>query len=246
MCENCGQSDLTHEPTMSRRTMLSLGGAVAAMLATGGLAHAADDKPPPNPQNVLTPHQALERLVEGNRRYVEGVAKRHDFVAEREALVGGQNPFAAILGCADSRIAPEYAFDTARGDLFVVRVAGNFLNPDNLASFEYAVEVLKTPLLLVLGHEACGAVKATIASVQDETTLPGHLPSLVASLTPAVTRATGRPGNLLENSIEENVRLNVERLEEATPLLSAAVSTGRVKVVGGVYRLANGRVNLFG
>jgi len=246
MCESCGQPGLTHGQTMSRRTVLSLGGVVVAMLATGGLAQAADDKPPPKPENVLTPDQALARLVEGNNRYVQGVAKRHDFIAEREALVGGQNPFAGILGCADSRIAPEYAFDTARGDLFVVRVAGNFLNLDNLASFEYAVEVLKTPLLLVLGHEACGAVKSTISSIQDKTTLPGHLPSLVASLTPAVTAATGRPGNLLENAIEENVRLNVEKLRTATPLLNAAVSAGRVKVVGGVYRLGSGQVDLIG
>jgi carbonic anhydrase len=246
MCETCGQPGLTHERTMSRRMVLSLGGAMAAMLATGGVAGAADDKPPPKPENVLTPDQALARLVEGNKRYVQGVAKRHDFVAEREALVGGQNPFAGILGCADSRIAPEYAFDTARGDLFVVRVAGNFLNLDNLASFEYAVEVLKTPLLLVLGHEACGAVKSTISSIQDRTTLPGHLPSLVASLTPAVTAATGRPGNLLENSIEENVKSNVEKLRTATPLLDAAVSAGRVKVVGGIYRLGTGQVDLIG
>ena len=244
MCDSCGEPGRIHEQTMSRRTVLSLGGAVAALLATGGIAHGAEDKPPPKPENVLTPDQALSRLVEGNRRYVQGVAKRHDFLAEREALVGGQNPFAGILGCADSRIAPEYAFDTGRGDLFVVRVAGNFLNLDNLASFEYAVEVLKTPLLLVLGHEACGAVKSTISSIKDKTTLPGHLPSLVASLTPAVTAATGRPGDLLENAIEANVRLNVEKLRTATPLLDAAVSAGRVKVVGGVYRLGNGQVDL--
>ena len=246
MCETCGRPGVIHRQEMSRRAMLSLGGAVAALLATGGVTLAADDKPPPKPENVLTPDEALARLVEGNKRYVQGVAKRHDFMAEREALVGGQNPFAGILGCADSRIAPEYAFDTARGDLFVVRVAGNFLNLDNLASFEYAVEVLKTPLLMVLGHETCGAVKSTISSIKDRTTLPGHLPSLVASLTPAVTAATGRPGNLLDNAIEENVRLNVARLKAATPLLDAAVSAGRVKVVGGIYRLASGRVDLVG
>lgn len=94
--------------------------------------------------------------------------------------------------------------------------------------------------------ETCGAVKSTISSIQDKTTLPGHLPSLVASLTPAVTAATGRPGNLLENAIEENVRLNVEKLMTATPLLNAAVSAGRVRVVGGVYRLGSGQVDLIG
>jgi carbonic anhydrase len=244
MCETYDQPKSIGERTMSRRTLLSLGAAVAATLATGRVSRAADDKPPPKPENVLTPDQALARLVEGNKRYVDGVTRRHDFIAEREALVSGQNPFAGILGCADSRIAPEYAFDTARGDLFVVRVAGNFLNLDNLASFEYAVEVLKTPLLLVLGHEACGAVKSTISSIKNQTTLPGHLPSLVASLTPAVTAVTGRPGDLLENAIEENVRLNVLKLKSATPLLEAAVLAGRVKVVGGVYRLRSGQVDL--
>ena len=193
----------------------------------------------------MTPDDALMRLMEGNKRYQRGVAKRHDFLAEREALVGGQNPYAGILSCADSRIAPEYAFDSSRGDVFVVRVAGNFVNPDNLASFEYGVEVLKTPLLLVLGHEACGAVKSTITSIQDKTTLPGHLPSLVAALTPAVKAVVSRPGDLLENATRENVRLGVETLKTATPLLSAAVAEKRVKVVGGIYRLADGAVEIF-
>jgi carbonic anhydrase len=183
--------------------------------------------------------------MEGNDRYRKGVAARHDFIAEREALVSGQNPFAGILSCADSRIAPEYAFDASRGDLFVVRVAGNFVNPDNLASFEFAVELLKTPLLLVLGHEACGAVKSTITSIEDNTTLPGHLPSLVTALSPAVKAVAGKPGDELENATRENVRLNVETLKTSTPILSAAVAERRVKVVGGIYRLADGRVDLF-
>ena len=100
---------------------------------------------------------------------------------ERVALSGGQNPFASILSCADSPIAPELCFDTARGDLFVCRIAGNFASDEMVASLEYAVQVLKTPLIMVLGHEACGAVDATIKSLKDGTTLPGHLPSLVAA-----------------------------------------------------------------
>ena len=100
----------------------------------------------------------------GNARYVEGVSKRHDFKHEREALSKGQNPFAAVLSCADSRIAPEYCFDTARGDVFVCRVAGNFASEDIVASLEYTVAVLNTPLILVLGHESCGAIEATITA----------------------------------------------------------------------------------
>lgn len=230
---------------LTRRSLIAGGGALAGLLAAGA-GRAAPPATPPKPQNVLTPDQALERLMEGNRRYVQGTSRRHDFLAEREALAGGQNPYAGILGCADSRIAPEYAFDTGRGDLFVVRVAGNFLNLDNLASFEYAVAVLGTPLLMVLGHEACGAVKSTIASIENRTTLPGHLPALVASLTPAVTAAGGQAGNLLDRATAENVRLNAEKLRTATPILDAATNEGRLKVVGGIYRLANGQVDLVG
>lgn len=251
MCDACGFPDASHPRFIARREALSLGLGLTALFASPTGAVAKSKKPakaakpqPPKPQNVLSPEEALARLKEGNARYVSGHAKRHDFVAEREALVGGQNPYSGILSCADSRIAPEYAFDSGRGDLFVVRVAGNFVNPDNIASFEFAVDVLKTPLILVLGHEACGAIKATISSIQDKSTLPGHLPSLVAALTPAVEAVANAPGDLLVNATEENVRRNVEALKTATPILSAAVGEKRLMVVGGVYRLATGRVEM--
>jgi carbonic anhydrase len=242
MCETCGFPALTHGRTVPRRAILSLGVGLTAMLAapSGALAQQ------PKPQNVLSPEQALARLKEGNKRYVQGLSKLHDFVAEREALVRGQNPYAAILSCADSRIAPEYAFDAGRGDLFVVRVAGNFVDTHNLASLEYAVEVLKTPLILVLGHEACGAVSSAISSIQNKTTLPGHLPTLVESLAPAVNAVLNQPGDLLENATKENVRQGVATLKGAMPLLSAAVIEKRVKVVGGIYRLATGDVQFIG
>jgi len=184
--------------------------------------------------------------MEGNARYIAGVTKRHDFAAEREALVSGQNPYAGVLSCADSRIGPEFAFDTARGDIFVCRVAGNFVDPDNLASFEYAVDELKTPLLMVLGHESCGAVKAAISAVVDKVALPGHLPALVAGVGPAVEAVMSQGGDLLANATRENVRRNVEILKTATPILSAAVGEGRIKVVGGLYRLQTGQVELIG
>jgi carbonic anhydrase len=249
MCRACGLPNATHERQSPRRAFM-LGAAAAAALTfvEGASAREKPSRkqapPPPKPENVMTPDAALARLMEGNKRYQKGVAKRHDFLAEREALVTGQNPYAAILSCADSRIAPEYAFDSGRGDLFVVRVAGNFASPEGIASFEYAVEVLKAPLLLVLGHDSCGAVKSTITSIQDKTTLPGHLPSLVAALTPAVETSAAQPGDKLENAIRENVRLTVETLRSATPLLSAAVNDKRVKVVGGIYRLRDGAVDL--
>jgi carbonic anhydrase len=201
-------------------------------------------KAPPKKENILSPEAALKRLMKGNKRYVEGVSKRHDFKHERKALTKGQNPFAGILSCADSRIAPEYAFDTGRGDLFVCRVAGNFLNTDVVASFEYAVSVLDTPLLMVLGHRSCGAVEATIKSIRDGTTLPGHLPALVEAIGPAVKDTQGKPGDALDNAIKQNVVLNVEALKAATPIIAALVSDKKVRVVGAIYNLEDGEVDL--
>jgi carbonic anhydrase len=201
------------------------------MLAAGLIARPAlaakKKKPPPKPQNIIPPDAALDRLTEGNKRYVSGTTRRHDFAHEREALSSGQNPFAAVLSCADSRIAPELCFDTARGDLFVCRIAGNFASDEMVASLEYAVQVLKTPLILVLGHEACGAVDATIKSMKDGSTLPGHLPSLVAALRPAVDAVQGQSGDLLANATRRNVVLNVERLKSAGPILSAFAGDNR-------------------
>jgi carbonic anhydrase len=243
MCEICRLDHADPQARLSRRGLLGFAGATAAagvMLA--GAAVAKEAKAPPKPQNVVSADASLERLMKGNRRYVEGVSRRHDFQHEREALVGGQNPYAGILSCADSRIAPEYAFDSGRGDLFVCRVAGNFANADSIASLEYAVAILSTPLILVLGHDSCGAVDATIKSLKDNSTLPGHLPSLVASLAPAVTASAGRPGDPLANAIQQNVIDTVAKLKSATPILSAAVEQGKLKVVGGIYRLKDGRV----
>src|SRR6201995_4124337 len=216
MCEIC-RSDSSFAP--SRRNLLGFAAAAGLMLGSGS--HAKDSKPPPKPENVISPDASLKRLMEGNARYVDGVARRHDFKHEREALSGGQNPYAGILSCADSRIAPEYAFDSGRGDLFVCRVAGNFANDDTIASLEYASAILNTPLIMVLGHEACGAVDATIKSLKDNTTLPGHLPSLVASLAPAVKAVEGKPGDKLANAIRQNVVLNVEKLKDTAPILKA-------------------------
>ena len=185
MCYRC-----TTPARTSRRAFLTVAGAAAVALGTTSSVFA--QKPPPKPQNVVDPDEALKLLVSGNRRYVDGTSKPHDFKSERDALTRGQNPYAGILSCANSRIGPEYAFDAGRGDLFVCRVAGNFANDNSVASFEYAIAILNVPLLMVLGHRACGAVDATIKSIKDGTTLPGHLPSLVAALT-SRRQGGGRP-----------------------------------------------------
>jgi carbonic anhydrase len=243
MCLRC--SDVKkHDLDFGRRRFLA--GAAAAVGAAAGLARfdaaVAKAKASPKPENVVSPDAALARPMEGNMRYVQGVARRHDFVHERERLTRGQNPFAAILFCADSRIAPEYCFNAGRGDLFVCRVAGNFANDESIASFEYAVHVLAAPLILVLGHDARGAVDATIKSVKDNTTLPGHLPSLVDAIAPAVRDVLNEPGDTLKNAIRRNVVRTMATLAAATPILSAAVADKKLRVVGGIYDLATGKV----
>jgi len=248
MCQNCPQGlshGSLHSFTPTRRAAL-LFAASGIGLSLAPAAVAKETIKPPKPENAVSPDAALKRLHEGNERYVEGVARRHDFRHEREALATGQNPYAAILSCADSRIAPEYAFDSGRGDLFVCRIAGNFASDECVASLEYAVSVLATPLILVLGHDACGAVDATIKSLKDNTTLPGHLPSLVAAIAPSVQAASQQKGDMLAAAIRQNVIDNVAKLKSAAPILGAAVEQKKLKVVGGIYRLKSGKVEMIG
>jgi carbonic anhydrase len=243
VCQRCLDKTVG-QPRLARRGLLKLAVGAAAGFAVVPQAMAAPPKAPPKPENVLSPDAALDRLMKGNARYVEGVSRRHDFKHEREPLAAGQNPFAGVLSCADSRISPEFCFDTARGDVFVCRVAGNFASDDIVASLEYAVSVLNTPLIMVLGHDACGAVDATIKSLKDGTTLPGHLPALVTAISPAVQAVQSDGGDVLTNAIKRNVAMNVDKLGAATPILSQYVGDKKVRVVGGIYKLATGHVEL--
>lgn len=255
MCEMCRRNSLQRSDFSRRSLVFGAAAATGLLLASAAGAKEREkekreekykEKKPPKPQNVLSPDAALERLQKGNARYVDGVSLRHDFKHEREALAGGQNPYAAILSCADSRIAPEYAFDSGRGDLFVCRVAGNFATDEMIASLEYAVAVLGAPLILVLGHDNCGAVDAAIKSLKDDKPLPGHMPSLVTGIAPAVKAVSQQGGDTLGKAIRQNVIDNVAKLGSATPILSAAVEQRKLKVVGGVYGLKDGRVEMVG
>ncbi len=242
MCQKCDPSST--EPYLARRNFLKLAGSAALGLALADHAIAAEAGGPPKPNNVISPDAALERLLKGNERYIKGQMKSHDFVAERPALALGQNPFAGILGCADSRVAPEYAFDTGRGDLFVCRVAGNFAEPNSIASFEYGVAVLGLPFILVLGHKYCGAVDSTIKAVKDGAQFLGHIPTLIKAIRPAVKTAMKQSGDLLDNAIKQNVIDNVEVLKNASPILDSAVKKNTLRVVGGIYDLVTGRVEI--
>ncbi|TCT08052.1 carbonic anhydrase [Aquabacter spiritensis] len=233
----------THGFGMSRRGLILAGATGAAAFLSGGvpLPAFAQGTPP----NAISPDAALKRLMDGNARYAANAPNQRDFSAGRAARATAQYPFASILSCADSRVAPELAFDEGPGELFVVRVAGNFVNNDGLASLEYGAKFLGSPLIMVLGHSNCGAVDATIKVLKDNIQLPGHLPDLVNAIKPAVEKAKAeKPGNLLDAAISSNVAFNVERLKTANPILSQMVSDKKVMVVGAVYDLASGKVNM--
>jgi carbonic anhydrase len=241
MCQLCDAK----RPALSRRhLMLGAGAAVAAGALPWSRAWAAEP-PPADVPNAIAPEAALDRLVQGNARYAANATQERDFSASRAARATAQFPIAAILSCSDSRVVPDLVFDQSPGDLFVVRLAGNFLDDDGLASLEYAVRFLGAPLLVVLGHSNCGAVAAAIKVVMDRVELPGHLPELIDSIKPAVIAAHDRhPGDLLAAAIEENVKLNVTRMHDDKPILSEALAAKKIAAVGGVYDIATGKVNL--
>ncbi|MBB4380320.1 carbonic anhydrase [Bradyrhizobium sp. SBR1B] len=229
---------------LSRRSLLLVAGSTVFMRLGNTPADAKEANCQPKPENLLAPDAALKRLLKGNDRYVQGAPRSDDFRRERPVLVEGQNPYAAVLTCADSRVAPELIFDSGLGDLFVCRVAGNFANDDTLASMEYAVSVLSTPLILVLGHDHCGAIDATIRSLHQDKPPPGHISSLVTALAPAVKASLGKAGNIVAEATRQNVIDNVNKLKSTGPLLNAAVEQNRLKVVGGVYQIDTGKVDI--
>jgi carbonic anhydrase len=224
MCRHCAG--------LPRRVLL---GGLAATLAAAA----------PAPQGSIGGDAALRRLMDGNARYRANHMDVRDFAAGRAARVATHRPVASVLSCADARVAPELLFDQGPGDLFVVRVAGNVLTDEGLASLEYAAQFLGSPLVFVLGHRGCGAVEAAIKTIQDNASLPGHLPGLIDRIKPAVTAAeTTHPANLLNAAIAENVRRTTQAVGSAQPLLASMNADGKVKVAGGVYDIATGAVSL--
>jgi carbonic anhydrase len=235
MCQAC----LPH-PT--RRFLL---GGLAAASVLPPVSGFAADPPPANAPNAISGDAALHRLMAGNGRYAANKVDQRDFSAGRVARTKAQYPIAAILGCSDSRVGPEFIFDQGPGELFVVRVAGNVLTEAGVASLEYATQVLGVPLILVLGHSNCGAVAAAIKSADGGPALPGHLPELIAELAPAVTATQSVPAaDRLSAAITENVRLTERQTAATAPLLSAMVASGKVKVAGGVYDIGTGKVRM--
>jgi carbonic anhydrase len=229
---------MTDPQTRLNRRMLIQSGLAATALAA--MPRALRAMP-----NTIPPSTALQRLMDGNARYVRNQIDIKDFSAGRAARAEAQFPIAAILSCADSRVAPEFVFDRSPGELFVCRVAGNYMNVDILASMEYGVEVLGAPLIMVLGHTNCGAVKAVLQYEKDRKPLPGHLQMLLDAVSPGVRESMGQgPTDQLDHAIEANVRHNAQRLRQAHPVIAKAVDEKRVEVVGAIYELATGEVRL--
>lgn len=185
------------------------------------------------------PREALTRLAQGNRRFISASLTHPDQSAVRRVgQAAGQTPFAIVLGCSDSRVPPEVVFDQGLGDLFVVRVAGNVADDLGIASIEYAAEHLGVHLVVVLGHERCGAVTAAVKGDP----LPGHLLNLMEVLAPAVAATSGQPGDRVADTVTANVELTVERLRGCGPILRELVEKGELQVVGAEYDLDTGEV----
>jgi carbonic anhydrase len=228
----------------SRRRFLLSAGAAVVTPAFAGVSFGAQSNGPSD----RSPDAVLNRLKEGNRHFAAGTLT-HPGRSPKDfrALAQGQKPVAAILGCADSRVPPEILFDQGVGDLFIIRVAGNYVNGAGASvkgSLEYAVAELGVSLLMVLGHSQCGAIKAALQHLHDNDALPGAINDLVNTIKPAVLESKGKPGDPLENAIQANVRRSVERLHTLEPIIAPALKAGKAKAVGGVYDLASGEVRL--
>lgn len=236
---------MTKHSVTSRREFVQLAGLAAGAI---GLGQVATSSAADAPAVDRSPDAVLARLVAGNQRFARGrsmVRRRSpaDFASDAE----GQTPLAAIVACADSRVAPELVFDQGVGDLFVVRVAGNFVTgtgPVLKGSLEFGTGVLGCSLIMVLGHSQCGAVKAAIAKAETGEPLPGAIDSMVDLIIPAVEKSKGMPGDPLENATRANVQRCVGLLKGLDPIISELVKAGKVKVVGGVYELGTGLVEL--
>jgi carbonic anhydrase len=188
--------------------------------------------------------QALQLLRDGNQRFAENRAEHLDDNLERRiAVISTQKPFATILSCVDSRVPIELIFDRGIGDLVVIRSAGEVLDRSVVGSLEFGVAELNTPLLMVLGHQRCGALTAAVKAYDTHETQPGDLEYLVDALAPAVKQVTGQPGDRVTNAVKANVKLTLAQLRTSA-VLAQAESAGKVKMVGGYYDLDSGKVDV--
>jgi carbonic anhydrase len=192
---------------------------------------------------TISPDNALKRLLDGNTRFVAGKAHQlngSELIGRRAALTKDQKPFAVVVSCSDSRVPPELVFNVGLGDIFVVRTAGEVVDAVAMGSIEYAVEHLGTPLIVVLGHERCGAVSAAVSGATES----GNIPDVLKAISPAVEETKGKPGDPIENAVRANALDIAKRLQDAGPIIAPAVQSGKVKIVAARYALDTGRVEL--
>ena len=233
-----GQQPEASNQGSSRRSFfkMTVGGAVAGLVTATGLEFAAPRRV--MAQSALTPDAALQELMDGNRRFSTGnlTSFEHDLAMLKQKTVDKQEPFAAVLSCADSRVPVELLFDQTIGHIFVTRVAGNFAATEIIASLEYGAAVLGTKVILVLGHSGCGAVKATIAAKE----VPGQISALFSYIQPAVDQA----GPNLEAASKANAKIQAALLRQSSTVISGFVKEKKLKVVAGYYDLGTGVVSL--
>ncbi len=232
----------TQSGLMRRRNLLKMGLAatIPPLVWSAKQVYASDVAGHPAATPSMTPDAALKELLQGNQRFVNHTPKYPHQSAKRvQEVAKGQHPFVAVLSCADSRVPAEIIFDQGVGDIFDVRIAGNIATPEAMGSIEYAVELLGSPLLLVLGHERCGAVTAAVK--QEE--LPGHISTFVKAIQPALASVAAQPGDPVENAVIANIKYQIQQLLQS-PIIQARSQAGTLKVIGGRYDLDTGRVTL--
>jgi carbonic anhydrase len=231
----------TKHANVSRRNILKFGaGAIGTGVLTAGLGSKLVLPDQALAENNITPNQALQLLLQGNQRFVRGKSRHvHQDLKDLRTVAKTQKPFAAILGCADSRVPSEIIFDRGFGDLFICRVAGNVVTNEETGSLEFGALVLGAKVIMVLGHKRCGAVAATIKGAA----VPGKIGSLIDAIKPALDRREGQQGDQLESTVKANVLIQIENLK-ASPVISQLIEEGKLKVVGGYFDLDTGAVTL--
>jgi carbonic anhydrase len=223
-----------HRGSTSPRVVLAVLAAAVASLAFAPVAPIVDPAPG-------TPDEAIAKLMDGNKRFVSRKAAAQKIEVDRADLAAGQAPFAAIIRCADSRVAPEICFDQPLGQLFVCAVAGNIATLEGIASLEFGVAVLGTKLIVVMGHSGCGAVNAAIEHRGDTSVLPGSLPQLIDQIvSPCALAVDPTDPDALAKATECNANIGVSELLKRSTVIKEAVANGTLKVIAGVQDLASG------
>jgi len=206
---------------------------ISAFLAINVLCDAAE------PTTSVSGDEALKKLTDGNARFVSGKRESLDAAKRRAEVAKEQKPFAVIVSCSDSRVPPELVFDQGLGDIFVIRTAGEVLDSAAIGSIEYAVEHVGVRLIVVLGHQRCGAVAAAVSGAQDT----GQIVHLIKAIQPAVEEVKGKPGDALDNAVHAQALDVVKKLQTTDPIISESFQSGKLSIVGGYYSLDSGKVD---